>query len=93
MLRLVLQSSSDRQHRVALFGSLAGPEVNLLAEEGRRHLAEIPRLVLDLDGLRFIDAAGLGLLRSWAGSRVQLRGGSVFIRALLAAEGLEVEEH
>lgn len=91
MLRLSLQSSTDCCRKIALFGNLSGAEVNLLAEEGRRHLAAAERLVLDLGGVRFIDPAGLGLLRSWVGPRVALRGGSAFIRALLAAEGLAVE--
>ena len=46
------------------------------------------RLVLDLGGVKFIDEAGLWVLKKWAGKRLVLRGATLFVRALLHAQGL-----
>ena len=46
--------------------------------------------MLDLEGVQSIDEAGLALLRTWSGSGLVLHGGPAYLRALLAAEGLNV---
>jgi anti-anti-sigma regulatory factor len=90
MLRLVVKEQTPDEVLVALYGKVVGTDVGLLEQEGRCHCGAGARLVLELDGVQFIDEAGLALLRRWSGSGLQLRGGSAFLRALLAVEGLEV---
>ena len=89
MLQLIIASQSDHQVVLAVYGKVAGNNVELLAQEGTRHRQTGAQLVLDLDGVPFIDSDGLALLRLWSWSKLQLRGGSPFIKALLAEEGLE----
>ena len=73
-----------------LEGWLTGENVGVLAEEAHIWLQEVRRLVLDLTGVKSIDAAGLALLQGWSGPRLVLRGGSGYLQALLAASGLKV---
>ncbi len=72
-----------------LYGRVAGDAVELLAQEGTRHRQTAVQLILNLDGVPFIDGAGMALLQQWVNQDVGLRGGSVFLRALLATEELE----
>ena len=74
---------------LALFGKVAGPDVQLLQREGDRYLERGAQLTLELDSVQFIDEAGLALLQQWDDQDVVRRGGSTFLQALLAAEGLE----
>jgi anti-anti-sigma regulatory factor len=69
-------------------GWVSGANVALLEEEGTRLLGESECLVLDLEGVRFIDRPGLGLLKRWSGARLALRGASPFVHMRLAAHGL-----
>ena len=71
-------------------GRVVGDSVQLLKREGERCLDAASRLVLDLEGVQSIDEAGLALLRTWSGPRLVLHGGPAYLRALLAAEGLNV---
>ena len=87
---MTVKTQSAQEVILAVHGKLAGPAVPLLEQEGEGHLLKARRLVLDLDGVPFIDKAGLTLLRRWRGQGLGLHGGSPFLRALLAAEGLEV---
>ena len=48
--------------------------------------------MLDLNGVFFIDEAGIAVLRQWLGERLVLRGGSLFIQQLLRTHGLVYEE-
>lgn len=91
MLRLSLISQSAREVVLAVDGWVAGKEVLLLEEEGDRRLQEAGRLVLELEGVQFIDAAGLALLGRWSGERLVLRGGAMFVRQLLKMHGLVQE--
>ena len=88
MVRFIIQTQSDREVVLSLYGELVGADVQLLEQEGRRHWQEAYRLVLELDGVPFVGDTGLALLHRWAGPRLVLRGGSPFLRALLRAEGL-----
>jgi anti-anti-sigma regulatory factor len=44
------------------------------------------QLTFDLDGLSFVDARGVALLRGAAERGAQLTGGSTFVTALMAQE-------
>ena len=91
MLRLTVTSQTSREIVLKVEGWVAGGQVDLLEEEGARQLQEAECLVLDLNGVRFIDRAGIALLKRWAGERLVLRGGSSFIQTLLQTHGLETE--
>ena len=58
--------------------------------EGVRHLQHSQRLVLNLDGTRYIDRAGIDLLRRWSEERLTLRGASPFVQTLLEIHGLDL---
>jgi|AP95_1055475.scaffolds.fasta_scaffold23068_1 anti-anti-sigma regulatory factor len=90
MLRLTVRTQTPREVVLAVDGRVAGDNVQLLKREGERCQQEAPRLVLDLEGVQSIDEAGLALLRTWSGSGLVLHGGPAYLRALLAAEGLNV---
>jgi len=81
-------SQSLRKTVLSVEGWVTGAEVGLLEEEFFRCLQGTECLEVDLKGVKSIDRAGLGLLQRWAGKGVVLRGGSVFIRALLEKHGL-----
>lgn len=93
MLRLTLLSQTPMETVRALDGWLMGEDVALLEQEGRPWLQEAGRLVLDLKGVQFIDREGIELLKRWVGEGVVLRDGTPFIQALLAAHGVEQEQH
>lgn len=93
MPQMILTVQQNPEETVLIpYGRLAGPEVQLLAQEGQPHLAQAGTLTLDLDGIRFIDDAGVALLQRWLGQGLVLRGGSPFLKALLVAAGLERNE-
>jgi hypothetical protein len=88
MLRITLLAQSQTEVSLRLDGPIEGEGVALLAREADPHLRQGKRLVLDLDGTSFIDAAGIAQLECWpAGQRV-LRGGSMYVRLLLESHGL-----
>jgi len=88
MLRLTVISQTKEEAVLKVEGWVSGADVALLREEGTRLLRETERLVLDLDGVQFIDREGIALLKPWSGKRLELRGGSLFIRGLLEEHGL-----
>jgi ABC-type transporter Mla MlaB component len=91
MIRLTLLSQTPVETALALDGWLIGEDVALLEQEGEYWLRETSRLVLDLQGVQFIDREGIELLKRWVGEGVVLRGATPFIQALLAAHGLGQE--
>ena len=44
--------------------------------------------MLELSGVRFIDATGMALLRDWSGEKLRVHGASRFIRMLLEHGGV-----
>ena len=89
MLRIAIEVQDGRDVLLTVHGRIAGQEdVGTLRSEGETCLRQAMGFVLDLDGVPFIDGAGLHLLREWSGRGVILRGGSPFVGALLEAEGL-----
>lgn len=89
MLRITLVSESPEEAVLTLEGWVAGEDVAVLASEGQRLLLQTRRLVLELAGVRFIDASGLALLQGWSGPRLALRGASHYLRTVLGSEGLD----
>lgn len=92
MLRItrVRQTSSDEAY--ALEGWLVDEQVRVLAETCGGALERGARLILDLEGVRFIDDAGLTLLQRWAEQGLRLHRASDFVGQLLAAYGLRCQE-
>ena len=88
MIRLTLVAQTPVEAVMKVEGWVSGAEVGVLEEDGTRLLQQCRRLVLDLDGVQFIDRAGLALLRRWSGERLELRGGSLFIRGWCERHGL-----
>jgi ABC-type transporter Mla MlaB component len=88
MLRITVVSQSQTQVELKLDGWIAGEGVAVLATEGSRWLQTGMRLALDLEGVDFIDEAGMSLLAGWPAARLELRGGSVYLRMLLERHGL-----
>lgn len=91
MLRITLTSPDPAEAVLTLDGWLMGQEVAFLEEQAAPWLQETRRLVLDLQGVQFIDREGIALLKRWVEKGVVLRGGIPFIQALLAAHGVEQE--
>ncbi len=89
MLRLTVISRSTEEIVLQADGWVAGAYVDLLEREIRCHFEETEGLVLDLRGVRFIDRAGIDVLRECMGVGLALRGGSLFVRTLLEEYGLE----
>ena len=76
MIRLEVIAQNRTEAVLRVEGWVSGANVRLLQEEGARLLQQSRRLVLDLDGVRFVDRSGLALLRRWSGEHLELRGGS-----------------
>ena len=88
MLRLTVKSQTPEEVVLQVDGWVSGAEIDVLEEEGTRLLQESDRLVLELKGLRFIDEAGMELLKRWSRNRLILRGASPFLHKLLEEYGL-----
>ena len=92
MLRITLVSQAPEEVVLKVEGEVTGKEVQVLEQVGAQWYQETERLVLDLNGVFFIDEAGIAVLRQWLGERLVLRGGSLFIQQLLRTHGLVYEE-
>jgi ABC-type transporter Mla MlaB component len=88
MLRITLLAQSTEEAILGLEGWLMGKSVQVLAAEGESRLRESHRLVLELAGVRHIDAAGLALLQGWSGSHLTLCAASPYLRSVLSSCGL-----
>jgi ABC-type transporter Mla MlaB component len=82
MLRITRMDRS-RRTTLQLEGRLTTGELAALDEAWRAALAERRRVVLDLAGVRYVDAAGAALLRALREGPVELAGCSAFVRELL----------
>ena len=88
MLRLTVKSQTPEEAVLQVDGWVSGAETGVLEQEGTRLLQESECLVLELKGLRFIDEAGIELLKRWSRGRLVLRGASPFLHRLLEEYGL-----
>lgn len=88
MMRLTVIVQTREEAVLRVEGWVAGPDVNLLETEGTCLLQQTRRLVLELQGVRFFDRAGIALLQRWSGPRLVLRGASPFVQVLLTQHGL-----
>jgi anti-anti-sigma regulatory factor len=89
MLRVSLVEQSPEEVVLKVEGWVCRGNVALLEQEGAGYLGKGEGLVLDLSGVQFIDERGLELLRRWAEEEgVEVRGGSLFVQALLNQYGL-----
>ena len=89
MLRLTVVSDSAEETVVRVDGWLEGENVDVLRQVGTRHYEADKRLVLNLEGVKFIDLAGVALLRQWSGCRLILRNPSAFVQRMLASHRLD----
>ena len=89
MLRISLAWQDREEIGLKVEGRLEGEEVALLAAEGEHWLEEGKGLVLELEGLRSVDAAGAALLLRWGEAGVTWRGASMFVQTLLRDYGVE----
>ena len=88
MIRLTVRCQTPQESILQIDGWVSGRGVEILEREGARLLGESRRLVLDLKGVPFIDAAGIALLKRWSGDRLVLRNGRPFVQLLLETYGL-----
>ena len=88
MIRLSLIAQDSEENVLKLEGEVVREDFTPVAKEIESRLLECRRLVLDLEGVTYIDQTGLGRLKSWVGRGLVLRGGSWFIRELLGSQGL-----
>lgn len=80
------------EHRIRVFGEMDLAVTGELDRELRRvEASDAPRIVLDLNGLEFLDASGAGLLFD-LGSRSQHNGSRVRLRGALSHQVRRVLE-
>jgi anti-anti-sigma regulatory factor len=89
MLRIIPKFPSPGEVVLEVAGWLTGEEVDLLDEEIALRHGEAKRLIVDLNGAKFIDENGLAMLKRWSNRQVVLQGGSSFVRMLLRTHGLD----
>ena len=88
MIRITVATQTPREVVLKVEGYISEHTVDVLRAEGECWLQDKERLVLELSGVRFIDATGMALLRGWRGEKLRLHGASRFIRALLERGGV-----
>jgi ABC-type transporter Mla MlaB component len=79
VLRISINTNSDKSIRLSVEGWLVGPWVEELRQQSERALAESQTVTLDLEKLLFIDAHGAELLRQLAERQVSRLNCSTFI--------------
>ncbi len=97
-LQVELRQSSPGTTTMSLRGRLVGPSAVMELIDGAARIgAGLHRLVVDLDGLEFMDCAGVGALaqivcacRS-AGRELVFKGGNSRVREILGAVGFADE--
>ena len=87
LLRITVEEHSGEGRVLVIEGDLVGAAVGTLAEEGGALAVNTPWLVLDLAGVRSVDAASMLLMRQWS-DRLTLRQPSQYVLLLLRQYGL-----
>ena len=87
MLRITVHAVPDERLVLKLAGRVGAREIDVLERQLREYIKDDP--TLDLDGVQFIDEEGLAFLAGCIARGVVLRGGSIFVRSLLRAGGLD----
>ena len=88
MVRLTVISQTPDEIVLKVEGWVSEAEVLLLEQTLADAFRRTERLELELKGMKFINRAGIDLLKRWPGERLVLRGGASFIRTLLETHGL-----
>ncbi len=91
MLRLTVIEQTLEEAEIKVEGWVKSAKVEFLERKVILCFQQYRRLVLDLAGVRFIDAEGIALLRRWVNRGVVLRNSSYFVQNLLQAHGLELD--
>jgi len=91
MMRITRVPGTDGVARLSVEGRLAGVEVRELATSCEAYLVARHPLLLDLSGVTFVDAQGLGLLHGVARRGALLTGCSPFLSEMLGDMGGEAE--
>ena len=102
MIRIDVGEHTPQQVVLRVQGYLMGLERELLDEEIRRWLTQVPHVVLDLKDVPQLDRQALLWLEQWTTevplqthgtkAKLTLRGGSYFLRHQLRAHGVLAEE-
>jgi ABC-type transporter Mla MlaB component len=79
VLRISINTSSDKSIRLSVEGWLVGAWVEELRQQSERALAESQKVTLDLEKLLFVDPRGAALLRQLAERHVAYLNCSTFI--------------
>jgi anti-anti-sigma factor len=88
MIRITVETQTPQEVVLKVEGNISEHTVEVLRAEVERWLQVKERLVLELSGVRFIDVAGMALLRDWGREKLRLHGASRFIRLLLERGGV-----
>ena len=90
MLRLTIKAHTSREVVLTVAGWITGVYVRDLSREMEHWREHTQHLILELTDVRAIDEGGLGWLQHWTSPTLELRGDSVYLRALLAGVGLKL---
>ena len=91
MMRITRVPGTDGVARLSIEGRLAGVEVTELTTSCEAYLGSRHPLLLDLSGVTFVDAHGLGQLHAVAQRGAVLTGCSPFLREMLGGPQGEAE--
>ncbi|MEW6753839.1 MAG: STAS domain-containing protein [Candidatus Latescibacterota bacterium] len=83
MLRVTVVEQTLDRVVLKVEGWVCRANLSLLEQEGAPWMSPAHRVVLDLDGVQFIDEAGAALVRHWMGQGAVARGGSAFVQMML----------
>ncbi len=88
MLRITPLSRDTHITVLKVEGWIAGRDIDLLDRELTCAFQKTSCVILNFDGIRFIDLAGIKRL-CWSQKHLSIRGGSPFIRIMLKTYGLD----
>jgi anti-anti-sigma regulatory factor len=89
VLRITRVNPGETPVLLKLEGHLRGPWVPELRRVAALSTADGSPVVLDLEGVSLVDAAGVALLRTLVAQRAELCGASTFVASLVKGESDE----